>query len=755
MAGATPVEPEGTVDLRVLARALAPASTSFSAPSPPPGTVRRTASRARLDERPGAPCLFVSAPVGYGKSTLLTTIAERDDRPCAWLALGRGDDDPTALLARVLLALDSIEPVPNDAFTGILLSDADLVTVRLPRLAELLANRSQQLLLVLDDAHQVGSRESCEVLQVLVDHMPGGSCVAIATRDATSLSLGRARAGGRVHDIRTEDLEMTLDEATQLMHAAGLEVGPDDAALLVERTERWPAGLYLSALVLRGAAPATIRSISGSARPFAEYLVEQVLAPSTTEHVAFMLRTSILDRLTGPVCDAVLDRTDSADVLEALAAANRMVVPVSPEGSYRYHHLLQDLLRAELGRHHRHEIADLHHRASAWFEAHGNHDEAVHHAHESGDKQLLVDLVWRHATLYLATGRTATVDRWLEPLEPAEVAAQPALAITAGWCCFTGGDVDELSAWLAFAEGGADDVLPDGVPVEAAVALLRALVGRDGFSSMRADAATAFRLDRVDSPYRAVASFLEGAAAYLLDDVGDARRCLQRAAAMGELIAPSPNVHARGLLALIASDEDRLDEATMLVDGAIRSANELCLEERPESSLVYGIGALVAARTGSAREARERSKHAGWLLSNLKGAAPWITTLSLLGLTRAHLFLGDLPAAQRSANEAARALAEHPDAGVLPDRLAEVQRLVATAEHPLGLSATPITGAELRVLRYLPTHLSFAEIAAELYVSRNTVKTQAIAVYRKLEVSSRGEAVERAIALGLLEQRPS
>ena len=185
---------------------------------------------------------------------------------------------------------------------------------------------------------------------------------------------------------------------------------------------------------------------------------------------------------------------------------------------------------------------------------------------------------------------------------------------------------------------------------------------------------------------------------------------------------------------------------------ALALANQFSLQERPESSLDYGAGALIAARTGNATLAREHCKHANWLLSSLKNVSPWIAIEAHINVAHVQLFLGDVPAARASVAVASRMLAEFPDPGLLPELLANVKRAVGSAEIPLELATAPLTAAELRILRFLPTHLSFAQIADELFVSRNTVKTQAIAVYRKLEVSSRAEAVERARGLGLLER---
>jgi LuxR family maltose regulon positive regulatory protein len=741
--------------LRALARLLAPGAGRSSPPPLPRWIVRRQGALARLVGPPDVACILVDAPAGYGKTTILATLADDDERPCAWLTLGRTDDDPTALLAHLLLALDQIEPMATDAFEQVLLSDADLATVRLPRFAKLVERIERPFLLAVDDAHQLATRDACDVIRVLVEHVPPGASVAIATRDASRLGIGRARAGGRVLDLETRDLAMSVDEGTRLLRGCGLDVAGDQAAGLVEKTEGWPAGLYLCTLALRDASPTTIGAMGGRDRLVAEYLGNEMLSAATADQVEFMLHTSILDRLSGPMCEAVLARADAGSLLEELAHGNYLIVPLDESGTYRYHHMFQDLLRDELERRDPRAVPDLHRRASEWFEADGDHDAAILHAHQAGDRARRTELIWRHGALYNGSGRTATVVRWLALLTNEEIASEPALAITAAWSCFTGGSVDELEAWLAFAERAVDDELPDGAPVGAAVALLRALVARDGLTAMRLDAATAYRLDRADSPYRAVASLLEGAAARLLGDPAAARVCLERAVAIGELLIPSPRVHALGVLAQLAADGGQWGEAGSTIDRALALATEFSLQERPESSLAYGAGALIASRIGDTLLARDRCKHAGWLLTALKNVTPWIAIEAHMNVARVQLFLGDVPAARASVAVASRMLAGFPDPGLLPDLLSEVKRCVDSAEVPLELATAPLTTAELRVLRFLPTHLSFAQIGDELFVSRNTVKTQAIAVYRKLEVSSRADAVERARSLGLLDRSAS
>ncbi len=737
-------------DLRAFARALAPGGVRVAAPPVPTGIVHRGKAAHRLGDGTTARCVLVTAPAGYGKTTLLASLAEGDERPCAWLTLGRADNDPTSLLARVLLGLDGVERVPDVAFEQIVVSDASLEEVRLPRLVDVLATRSP-FVLVLDDAHLLDAPQACAVVRTLVEHVPDSSRVAIATRDASRLGLARARAGGSVLDLATADLTMSATEGAQLLRGAGLSLVDEEAEALVELTEGWPAALYLCALALRDAAPGSIASFGGGDRAIAQYLADEVLGSVAEDRLDFMLRTSVLDRLSGPLCDHVLGVSGSAAMLDSLADANRLVVPMDRAGEwYRYHHLFQDLLVAELARRDPGAIRDLHVRAGTWLEAAGDADEAMRHAHAGGDRERAVALVWHHAPFFIATGRDDTVARWLAPFPPGEIVSTPALSVMAAWRAFAAGDTEEMSAWLASLSDSSEERLPSGAPVQAAVALLRALEGRDS-AQMRADAALAYREDVPESPFRPVAALLEGVAARLLGDANGARASFERALPLGELLTPSVAMHALAFQALMADDEGRIDEAAVLAARSLDKAYEIHFTERPQGCIPFSVGALVAAHEGRTNDARELAKHAEFLLLGLRGFGPWISVEFRIQLARVALALGESAEARRLLAVAERVVVDHPGLGSLPGRLEQLRHVADAAGMPLGLHATPLTAAELRVLRYLPTHLSFAQIADELFVSRNTVKTQAIAIYRKLEVSSRGEAVERARALGLIE----
>jgi LuxR family maltose regulon positive regulatory protein len=548
---------------------------------------------------------------------------------------------------------------------------------------------------------------------------------------------------------------MSEPEAQLLLEHAGVELDGRMLESLVVQVEGWPAGLYLAAIALRESEnpAAAAERFAGHDRLVADYLRDEALRTFPEELREFLVRSSVLDRLSARVCDDVLERTDSARMLEEIGASNLFLVPLDRRGEwYRYHHLFRDMLGGELDRLDPSIKSALHARASAWWEHHGDIDAALHHSRAVGDIDRMSALIWCNAPGYLSRGRTATVTRWLEPFTPDEVATHPPLALAAAWWSLTAGDTASISHWTSLAEHGDDEVLPDGTSLRSAVLLLHALGGHDGLARARDDAALAFELDRPDSPFRPIARFVEGSALRLLGEPQLARDRLEDGVRLSGVLHPSVHVHCLAHLALLAMEDGDLSGGASQIDQAMREIDRYVLGERPAMALAYVVAALSHARRGETAEARSATKHGLWLLEKLTGIGAGLIADAGLSLARATLLLGDVSTSRMLVREAHRIVARYPDSGVLPERLREVERMTDASTVPVGLAATPLTPAEMRVLRYLPTHLSFEAIAEELIVSRNTVKTQAIAAYRKLGVSSRAEAVEQARGLGLLDE---
>ncbi len=712
-----------------------------------------------LDELRAAsdvPVVLVVGGGGFGKTTLVSQWLLDDHRSVAWTSATRQHDDPAVLLAEIVRALDEFEPLEPRAKQQLANVAIDFTSVLVPRLERTVAERARPFVLVIDDVQRLRHRPVWALVQALADCVPAGSQLVLISRTEPNLALGRMRADRRVHTVGSTSLAFDRAEAIDLFEAAGVDLPASHFDQLWRRTEGWPVGLYLATLAIaeQDDPLEAAAQFAGDDRLVVDYVRDEFLAVLPRGSREFLLRASVLDELSAPVCDAVLERDDSARMLADAARSLQLLIPLDRRGAaYRMHQLMRETLRAELVRREPELVQPLHARAATWYEAAGDLDRAVEHLLRAGDRERLEAVIWRATPLFAGAGLTATVDRWLEEFPIDEIAARPALTVAKAWCALTDGDMPSLRYWTNVAtEMGDEARLPDGNPLASAAALLRAVVGAEGIERMREDAARAYELDGVGSPYRSVARYLEGAALRIQHRNAEARDRLQDGEMLGAMGVPATQAHCLAQLAALALDEGDWDHATRYVAQFDSIMERFELRERPAMGGSIAISALVHAHAGDSGEARTEAKHALFLVSMLATVAPWINVEARISLARAFLLLGDVGLARTLTREGIDMLALIPDGDALRARLAELEQATQAEHVPPGVLATPMTPAEMRVLRYLPTHLTFAAIAEELFVSRNTVKTQAISIYRKLGVSSRNPAVVAARSLGLLEE---
>ena len=394
---------------------------------------------------------LVAAPPGFGKTTLLAEwAAGEDERAVAWLSVDEDDNDPARFFTYLGAALQRVDPeLAGRALAALRSPGVDLVDVVLPLLLNDLAALGRELVLVVDDYHLITRPEVHEALAYLIERSPAAFRLVLATREDPPLPLGRMRARGELGELRAGQLRFSDGETTAfLTEALGLELSSEDVARLQARTEGWPAALYLAALSLRGRpdASALIERFAGDDRYLVDYLTAEVLARQPPELRSFLLRTSILRRFCGPLCDAVAQREGSAALLAELERSNLLLVPLDTKREwYRYHHLFGDLLHHELTATDRDAVPALHRRASAWYRDAGLVVDAAAHAIAAGDVDGAVELVARNYGLFVDRGQLATVLHWLEAL-PEPVAAESWLL------CFAGGVVTAHAGRLADAE---------------------------------------------------------------------------------------------------------------------------------------------------------------------------------------------------------------------------------------------------------------------------------------------------------------
>ena len=607
----------------------------------PPAPRRVWVPRQRLVERLAAgdaKLVLVSAPAGFGKTIAVTQwrAAERAGRAFAWVSLDPGDDDPVRLWSHIVSALQRALPAlaAEDLLACLRAPAPDIAGTLLPGLVNALACLPERVVLVLDDLHLVTRRRCHKQLESLLASLLPPAKVVIISRTVPPLQVARLRAAGDLTEIGMSELRFTREEAAGLIGAvAASPLGQRDLTDLVDRTEGWPAALFLAALSFRDQpdSAAFVAGFTGGNRYVAGYLLEEVIDCQPAHIARFLTRTAILDRFTAELCDAVTGTTDAAEIIELLERENLFLVPLDESRRwFRYHHLFAQALRARLSAREPALLPQLHRRASGWFRAHSLPEEAIGHALAAGDTGAAIEVMAAHWYEYVNAGRLDTVRGWLAALDDRLVAAHPLAAHTAAWVAAMSGEPGTVRRLLPVVESGSaesgsaesgdrGEPLPDGMrSLRSSAALLRATFGFDGIRTMRNSAAAAIELaDDPASPWHALALTGDGFSLYLSGEPGPA-------------------------------------DALRLPDGA---------------------------------------------------------------------------AAQRARL----------------DRLREHLGTTAAAGTGHGL-----TDREMTVLRMLRGTMTTAEIAQELAVSRNTVKTHIRSVYRKLGVAARPAAVTRARESGLL-----
>ena len=414
----------------------APGATDYGPPPLRSGFVPRERLLRRLLTSFQVPLVLLVAPAGYGKTTVLAQWADRDPRPFAWLEIEEADNDPGRLLGSIARALHHLEPIGPDVF-GALTVAHTFSAAALARLRRYIKSRDRDFVLVLDDLHRLHAEESLEIVGAIAEDLRAGSQLALGSRSDPPLLLGRLRAHRNLLELRSRDLAMTEAEGAPLLAETGLTLGSPEVSTLMDRTEGWPAGLYLAALALRDAADLrrAVARFAGDDRVVIDYLRDELLSRLADEQVSFLTRTSVLDRLSGDLCDAVLERSGSAGVLREMSRANLLLIPLDRHDEwYRCHTLLNRALRSELRHREPEREAGLHRRASGWFEAHDDPDRAIDHALAAEDARRAGDMMWANVPRYVAGGRMLTMQRWIERLPSSEIGAYAPLALTAAHC---------------------------------------------------------------------------------------------------------------------------------------------------------------------------------------------------------------------------------------------------------------------------------------------------------------------------------
>jgi len=736
-----------------------------------------------------AKLILVDAPAGFGKSTLVAQWAASpaEARPFAWISLDPGDDDPGRLWWHLACAVQRACPAfgGEQVLQALRVQAPDFAGVVLPLIVNQLAALPDPVVLVLDDYHVIAEQSCHDQIALLLARLPPSAQLVIITRADPPLALARMRAVGEMAEVRTADLRFGAGETAALVRSvAGASLAGPDLTDLVERTEGWAAGVYLAALSLRGhTSPSSfVRQFSGENRYIIDFLAEEVLTRQPDEVRQFLARTSILSQFCAPLCEAVAGPGDAAGIISVIERENLFVVPLDHNRRwFRYHHLFAEVLHSQLTTTEPGSVAALHKRASAWHQVWGSAEEAIRHSMAAGDPDTAISLIAQHWHSYVDSGRMATVSGWLHSLGDGQIAASPLAAHCAMWVAAVSGDQRSIQRWLSVVSAAGDQgPLPDGMrSCEFSAALMQASFGFAGIGPARRAGQVAVGLETdPGSPWYALARTAFAASLFFSGLPEQAAAQLDQAGLAGAPLALA-RVLGFSVSAWLAADGGRVADAETAAHQARAIVTDpvIGLSGAPQSSLAYiATGAVYAAR-GQLDQARGEFETALRIRRKWPGISPVPSVELLLRYAPVLADLGDLAGAAALLAETRHVLEALPDgAGAQLARLGKLERqtggrgrLNGPGRVPggparrggparpatIGGPAEPLTGREVAVLRLLTGTLSIREMASAMYVSPNTVKTHTQAIYRKLGVSGRKDAVAEGRRLGLLLTAPA
>ena len=649
-------------------------TTKLYRPRPRPDLITRPHLLDRLMEAAHRPLTLLSAPAGFGKTSLLSAWLSQTDARVAWLALDDGDNDPARFWAYVLAALQTVDPDLGGDLQALLLTpQPPTFDALLTPLLNDLARASQPLTLVLDDYHIIQTPVIHDAITFLVEHLPPNAHLVLAGRTNPPLPLSRLRARGQLAEIRAADLRFGSEEVTAFLRSTvGAPLSDADVAALETRTEGWIAGLQLAALSLRGRGDVTgfVQAFTGSHAYIIDYLVEEVLQrlPPATER--FLVETAILERMSGPLCEVVTGQVGAQMVLEQLERDNLFLVPLDTTRQwYRYHHLFADVLRHRLQQLQPASVANLHLRAARWYEQNQWRTEAIHHAFAAQAPAEAARLIEQEAEPALKRGEYLTLQGWLRRLPEAAVTARPRLCLFWAATHVITHDLDVAQKWLACAEESlaqqadqaSDEIRAEAAAIGAGIALNRGDFPRTLALAERALASLSAQNVRL----RGEVLLHQGLALSWSHEPARAVRAYTEA---GRLALQAGDMHT-ALLALFNQGsqhfmQGRLQQAAATYRQALQVAVERGAGRIPITSALHrGLAELhhewdqLDVAAGHLQEAIERAE---------QGGLPRMIVLNDLALARLHCARGDLAAARAAIDKAIRLVETHE----LPPRYA-------------------------------------------------------------------------------------
>jgi LuxR family maltose regulon positive regulatory protein len=722
----------------------------FSVPRPRPGMVTR-GSLVETACSSGRRVVAVTAPAGYGKTVFLADWAQAERRRVAWVGLDRFDDDPAMLLVSLASGCFQAGLAGADLVAAMGGPRVSVLSRAAPLLALALRASPVPFVLMLDDLHELRSPLCHDALGVVISGIPDGSALAAASRFEQP-HLARLRAAGDTLEFGAADLALDAAGARQVYANAQVSLAPEPAAAVAARTEGWPVGIYLAALISKEG-QGEDQLVTGDDPYVADYLYQQALHRQPEDIRRFLRRTAVLDRLCGPVCDAVLGSVDAARQLRRLEADGLFVIPLDRRREwYRYHALFREFLLGQLRRAEPEIIDTLHRRAADWHESNGSGALALEHLLHTADADRSMRLASRLAWPAYAAGQLATAQRWYRAIGDANIERYPPLALLRCWEAVLTGDTAAAQRWAALVAAASSDLVPpDGAAsFDSARAMLRAAMCAGGPEPMAADAAFALAQEPAWSSWRPSALWLLGEAYLLAGRVDEARAALADAsAAAASVHGHETIVSCEAGLAALAADRGEWQEAAGRLELALATIDEKGMHDYVACLLAFATAARISVHHGDLGEAHRQLTRAMRGRAAATYVLPFVAVRLRLRLARAYLALADAATARQLLREIDDIVVHRPALGALAGEVEEF-RVLADKAATEAAGPSPLTPAELRLLPYLQTYLTASGIAELLFISSHTVKAEIKSIYRKLGVSSRNEAVQKALSIGLL-----
>lgn len=721
----------------------------LSVPEPRGGSVSRidliTAAR-ESDRR----VVGVTAPAGYGKSTFLAEWAAAEDRSVEWVSLDRFDDDPGALVSLLASAHARGSSASEDLVAAVSGIGVSAISRGAPRLASAFGGSPTPFVLMIDDLHELQNPACHDVLDVVLSGIPQGSQVVAASR-SEQRHLPRLRASGDGLEIGASELTLDATGAARIFAQADVSVTQEFVAEVTERTEGWPAGLYLAALIAADAAGETA-TITGDDPYVADYLYRESLLQLPAATQRFLRRTAVLDQLCAPLCDAVVGAPGAKQQLRDLEASSLFLIPLDRRRHwYRYHALYREFLLSELDRVEPDAIPELHLRAADWCEANGSPTMAIEHLLHTTEQDRCLELVTALLLPTYRAGQISTTQRWLATLGDSVIDGHLPLVALAGWHSILTGQAKQAQRWASVLDTASFDHLSpdDAASLRSKRAILRSAMCSAGPERAMTDAHLGVELEPSWSPWRDPALYMYGQAHLLAGDPHQAGVAFTEASVAAAPANPSTFSLSEADLGLLAMERGRWAEAVEHVERALAAIDEHQMHDYATSVLTFAAAARLAVHRGDLKEAGRQLTRAMRARPLLTVALPVLAVRVRLHLAKVFWSISDRTTARHLLREIDDILIHRPGLGAVVDELSAFREVVTSSTD--GASGpSPLSPAELRLLPYLQTHLTIREIAQRLFVSRNTVASEVSSIYRKLGVSSRSAAVDRAMEIGLL-----